>query len=118
VIVKLVVRNGEGFSGETNTRHRARSTKAAKSNRLSHERAVHVFAFLADFAEHYPALIEGDQKMYRDLARAAMNALQDERMCAEMSMDKDIESVIAPMVRGQLHSERMQKNNSDENSTK
>jgi hypothetical protein len=47
--------------------------------------------------------------MYKDLARAAMNALQDERMCAEMSVDKDIEAVIAPMVRGQIISERMQK---------
>jgi hypothetical protein len=77
--------------------------------RLSHERALHVFGFLADFADAYPKLIEGDQKMYRDLARAAMNALQDERLCAEMSVDKTIEAVIAPMVRGQMISERMRR---------
>jgi hypothetical protein len=76
---------------------------------MSHERALHVFGFLADFSDLYPRLIEGDQKMYRDLARAAMSALQDERLCAEMSMDKDIKSVIAPMVRGQMISERMQR---------
>jgi hypothetical protein len=77
--------------------------------RVSHERALHVFGFLADFADAYPRLTEADQKTYRDLARAAMNALQDERLCAEMSVDKTIEAVIAPMVRGQMISERMQR---------
>jgi hypothetical protein len=57
---------------------------------------------LADFAEAYPRMIEGDQRTYRDLARAAMNALADERMCAEMSVDKDIDQVIHFVVRQQM----------------
>jgi hypothetical protein len=77
--------------------------------RLSHERAVHVFGFLADFAELYPHLIEGDRRTYRDLARAAMDCLHDERACAEMSVDPAIEQVIAPMVRAQVMDERMRR---------
>ena len=69
---------------------------------VSHQRAVEVFGFLADFATAYPRLIEGDQKMYRDLARAAMSCLNDEQACQEMSVDPAIEQVIAPMVRAQV----------------
>jgi hypothetical protein len=73
---------------------------------MSHERAIHVFGFLADFADVYPRMIEGDQRTYRDPARAAMSALADERLCSEMSMDKDIEKVINFVVRQELISER------------
>jgi hypothetical protein len=87
---------------------RRTAMKRRRLPRLSHERAVHVFGFLADFAEAYPRLVEGDQKMYRDLARAALACLSDEQACLEMSVDPAIEQVIAPMVRAQLI-ERRQK---------
>jgi hypothetical protein len=45
---------------------------------LTHERAVQVFGFLFSFAGTYPKLCEGDQRMYRDLCRAALLAIGDE----------------------------------------
>ena len=75
--------------------------------RMSHERAVHVYGFLADFAAMYPRLVEGDQKMYRDLARAALTCLRDEQACAEMSMDVDIETVLAPILRARIVEQRI-----------
>lgn len=75
----------------------------------SHERMVHVFGYLADFAEAYPRLCEGEQRMYRDLARAAMTSLADEQACAAMCLAPDIEKVIAPMVRAQVLAERLRR---------
>lgn len=86
-----------------------------KLPRMSHERAVHVFGFLADYGELYPRLLEGDRAMYRDLARAALACLADEHMCDQMALAPDIDRVIAPLVRAQILAERLRRRQKSNN---
>lgn len=73
---------------------------------LSNERALHVFGYLADFAEFYQRLCENDRRVYRDLARAVMLCLADEEWCREHNMDSTFEEVIAQSVRSQIRTEQ------------
>lgn len=66
---------------------------------LSHERAIEVFGFLADFAACYPDLCEGDQAMYRDLCRAALTSLDDEQRAEEMLLARGIDEVLLRVCR-------------------
>lgn len=62
---------------------------------LSHEAGTHLFLFLSAFAEAYPSLCEGEQKMYRDLARAAMICHEEERDCERLLLDHGVDAVLA-----------------------
>ena len=65
-----------------------------KLPRPSHERMVQVFAHLADFAAAYPGLLEGEQRTYRDLCRAAMLALDDEQRAESMLLARDVDELL------------------------
>jgi hypothetical protein len=80
----------------------------------NHAQAAAVFAFLADWAEAYPHRCEGDARMYRDLARAALSALEDDELCAQMSVDRDIANVICPLVRAQVQYEEVRRRKAPE----
>lgn len=58
---------------------------------MTHERAVHVFGALADFAERYPDLCEHDHRLYRDLCRAAMMSLDDEQHAESMLLRRGVD---------------------------
>jgi hypothetical protein len=55
---------------------------------------IHVFGFLADFAVAYPGLPEGERRMYRDLCRAAMTSLDDERSAEEMLIRHSVDEFL------------------------
>ena len=62
--------------------------------RQSHERMTHVYGFLADFAAAYPQLCEGEQAMYRDLCRAAMQSLDDEQKAESMLLKHSVDDFL------------------------
>lgn len=71
----------------------------ARAPYLSHERAVQVFGFLAEFAGTYPSLCEHDQRHYRDLARAAILVMREQEDIKELGFSPAIELVLSKLVR-------------------
>lgn len=55
---------------------------------------MHVYGFLADFAAYRPTLCENDQRMYRDLCRAAMDCLGDERQAEDMLVGVGVDEIL------------------------
>lgn len=62
--------------------------------RLTHETAVHVFRFLAEFAQAYPTLCEGEQRMYRDLTRAALLCIDDEQRAETQLLKRGVDEIL------------------------
>lgn len=69
---------------------------------MTHERAAHVLGFLADFADAYPHLCEGGQAMYRDLARAALAAVQEQAWCEDLLIGREVERAMNQYVLGMV----------------
>jgi hypothetical protein len=62
---------------------------------LTYERHAHLFGYLAEFADAVPGLLERDPRFYRDLCRAALLTLGDERFFEECLLAGAVDVVLA-----------------------
>jgi hypothetical protein len=68
----------------------------------NHEQMVHLFGFLASYANARPGALERDERTYRDLCRAAMDALGEDEFMENARLAGALDHVLAHAVKEQI----------------